>query len=172
MMNRRYPERPMVGVAAIIFRGEEVLLVQRGREPAFGQWSLPGGLVEVGEDLHQAVRREVLEEVQLRVEVMDVVAVLDRILYDREGRIEYHYVLVDFLCELLGGDPVPASDALDCRFVPVALLAQVPLTRGTAEVIGRALETVQGARPRIYGPADGTAGAVCRGAGNGPGGSA
>jgi 8-oxo-dGTP diphosphatase len=152
MMNRRYPERPMVGVAAIIFRAEEVLLVQRGREPAYGQWSLPGGLVKVGEELHQAVRREVLEEVGLQVEVMDVVAVLDRILYDREGRIEYHYVLVDFLCGFMDGVPAPASDVLDCRFVPISLLSQVPLTRGTADVIASALQTVQGAHPPIYGP--------------------
>jgi 8-oxo-dGTP diphosphatase len=152
MMNRRYPERPMVGVAAIIFRGDEVLLVQRGREPAYGQWSLPGGLVKVGEELHQAIRREVLEEVGLQVEVMDVVAVLDRILYDREGRIEYHYVLVDFLCGYAGGEPIPASDVLDCRFVPISLLSQIPLTRGTADVIASALETVQGVHPPIYGP--------------------
>jgi ADP-ribose pyrophosphatase YjhB (NUDIX family) len=152
MMNRRYPERPMVGVAAIIFHGDEVLLVQRGREPAYGQWSLPGGLVKVGEELHQAVRREVLEEVGLQVEVVDVVTVLDRILYDRESRIEYHYVLVDFLCGFTGGKPVPASDVLDCRFVPVSLLPQVPLTRGTSEVIASTLKRIQGVHPPIYGP--------------------
>jgi hypothetical protein len=83
---------------------------------------------------------------------MDVVAVLDRILYDREDRIEYHYVLVDFLCGFGGGEPIPASDVVDCRFVPISLLPQVPLTRGTADVIASALETFQGVHPPIYGP--------------------
>lgn len=142
----------MVGVAAVILRGEEVLVVQRGREPAYGQWSLPGGLVKVGEGLRQAVRREVLEEVGLQIEVMDLVAVLDRILYDQEGRIEYHYVLVDFLCEFSGGDPAPASDVLDCRFVPIAHLSRLPLTRGTARVITSALKKTQGAHPPVYDP--------------------
>lgn len=135
-MERRYPSRPMVGVGAIIFREDRVLLVQRGREPAKGEWSLPGGLVELGEGLHDAVRREVLEEVGLRVEVLDLVVVLDRVIFDEEGKIQYHYVLLDFICKAQHhATPIPASDALNCRFVPLQDLSAVNLTRGTAEVI-------------------------------------
>jgi ADP-ribose pyrophosphatase YjhB (NUDIX family) len=140
----------MIGVGAIIMDGDRVLLVRRGREPAYGQWSLPGGLVEVGEDLVSAVRREVLEEVGLDVEVLDLVAVLDRILPDAAGRVEYHYVLMDFLCKPLGGIPRPASDALACHYTPVDQLTQVALTAGTERVIQRARERLQGKHPPVY----------------------
>lgn len=102
-MNRRYPDAPLVGVGAIIFRADQVLLIQRGREPSLGRWSVPGGLVEVGESLLDAVKREVMEEVNLEVDVKDVVAVLDRVIKDEGGRVEYHYILVDFLCESVEG---------------------------------------------------------------------
>ncbi len=139
-MNRRYPEQPMVGVGAIIFRGEEVLLVKRGREPALGKWSVPGGLVELGEGLDAAIRREVMEEVGLEIRVIDLVAALDRVMFDGNGRIEYHYILLDFLCEMMGGDPVAATDADECRFVALEDLHSIELTRGTEEVIRRAFE--------------------------------
>lgn len=138
-MSRVYPEYPMVGVGAIIFRGSEVLLVQRGSEPSYGKWSLPGGLVEVGESLREAVEREVREEVGLRVGVGDLTAALDRVIPDEQGRPLYHYVLLDFLCEYLGGEPKPASDVLQCAFIDVQGLSRYPMTAGTQEVILRAL---------------------------------
>jgi ADP-ribose pyrophosphatase YjhB (NUDIX family) len=140
----------MVGVGAVILRDGHVLLVQRGREPAYGFWSLPGGLVEVGESLRAATRREVREEVGLEVEVGDVVAVLDRILYDVAGQLEYHYVLIDFVCTAAVGEPMPASDVLACAFVPVSAIQEYPLTRGTAQVIFRAVERMQGKHPAVY----------------------
>jgi ADP-ribose pyrophosphatase YjhB (NUDIX family) len=130
----------MAGVGAIIFRGREVLLVKRGHEPALGKWSIPGGLVELGEGLDAAVRREVMEEVGLEIKVIDLVAALDRIMFDGNGRIEYHYILLDFLCEILGGDPVAATDADECRFVAIEDLYLHEMTRGTEEVIRRAFE--------------------------------
>ncbi len=137
-MNRRYPERPYAGVGAIIFRGPEVLLVKRGRPPALGKWSIPGGLVELGESLEASVRREVLEEVGLEVKVIDLVAALDRVIFDQDGRIEYHYILLDFLCEVLGGHLNAGTDADECRFVPIKDLCRLDMTRGTEEVIERA----------------------------------
>lgn len=139
-MNRRYPERPYAGVGAIIFRGTQVLLVKRGAPPAQGKWSIPGGLVELGESLEASVRREVLEEVGLEVKVIDLVAALDRVIFDQDGRIEYHYILLDFLCEVLAGRLNAGTDADQCRFVPIKELCRYDMTRGTEEVIQRASE--------------------------------
>ncbi len=139
-MNRRYPEYPLVGVGAIIFRQDRVLLVQRGNEPAYGKWSIPGGLVELGESLEAAIRREVLEEVNLEVKVRDIVAALDRVTRDGNGVIEYHYVLLDFICESGSGNPVPASDVMDCAFASLDGLNRFNMTEGTEQVIKRAFE--------------------------------
>lgn len=150
-MNRRYPERPMVGVGAIIVRDEgEVLLVRRGREPALGKWSVPGGLVEVGETLHDALLREVREESGLQVLVKGLVAVLDRIIHDDTSRVEYHYVILDFLCEYVEGVPHPGTDVTECAFVPYTRLGDYPLTTGTQEVIRRAMELAGSPSLSIY----------------------
>ncbi len=138
MSHRKYPDRPLVGVGAVVFFEGKVLLVRRGREPAYGLWSLPGGLVKLGESLKAAVEREVLEETGLRVRALDVVACLDRVIKDTAGRIAYHYVLVDFLCEVLGGRLQPASDVLDCAYFAIEALHNLNLTQGTAEVIDKA----------------------------------
>lgn len=133
----------MVGVGAIVFREDRVLLARRGREPAFGKWSLPGGLVEIGESLRDAVRREVLEETGLQVRVKDLVAALDRVIPDHEGKIEYHYVLLDFLCEVEDGDPLPATDVTECAFIPLSQISARDLTEGTEQVIRRAYDRGQ-----------------------------
>jgi 8-oxo-dGTP diphosphatase len=137
-MNRHYPDRPLVGVGAVIFRGEEVLLVRRGQEPAKGSWSLPGGLVELGEDLTAAILREVQEETGLTVKVLGITAVLERIYRDEADKVPYHYVLVDFACEYVSGQVTPASDAAAARFVSLNSLKDLPLPSFTAQVIQRA----------------------------------
>jgi ADP-ribose pyrophosphatase YjhB (NUDIX family) len=142
-MKRHYPEQPVVGVGAVVFRGEEVLLVRRGQEPARGSWSLPGGLVELGETLEAALRREVLEETGLTVSILGLSAVLDRIYRDPDGRIPYHYVLVDYACEYEAGELSPGSDVTAARFVPLAGLEDLDLPRHTARVIRRAWEQKQ-----------------------------
>jgi ADP-ribose pyrophosphatase YjhB (NUDIX family) len=139
-MKRHYPEQPVVGVGAVLFRGEEVLLVRRGQEPARGAWSLPGGLVELGETLEEALRRELREETGLTVKVLGVSAVLERIYRDPDGGIPYHYVLVDFLCDGQGGELRPGSDITAARFVPLTELAGLELPEFTAGVIRRAVE--------------------------------
>jgi 8-oxo-dGTP diphosphatase len=139
-MNRRYPDQPFAGVGGIIFRGDKVLLIRRGSMPSLGKWSIPGGLVELGESLSAAVQREIREEVGLEVEVIDLVAALDRVILDENGRIEYHYILLDFLCEAVEGDPLAATDADECIFVSLKDLPLYDLTRGTETVIRRAFE--------------------------------
>jgi len=113
---REYPERPVVGVGAVIIQNKQVLLVQRGHAPMQGEWSLPGGALEVGETLEEGVRREVLEETGLSIQPLAVVEVFDRIARDDSGRVQYHYVLVDFLCRVTSGAAVCGSDAKDLRW--------------------------------------------------------
>ena len=110
MLQREYPLSPLVGVGAVVVQAGRVLLVQRGTEPAKGQWSIPGGLIDVGESLKDAVIREVREETGLEVEPLELVELLDRIHRDGE-RVRYHYVIADYLCRVQDGDLQAASDA-------------------------------------------------------------
>ena len=148
---REYPDAPRVGVGAVVLDGDRVLLVQRGQPPSQGKWSLPGGLVHVGEGLEDAVRREVTEECGLSVRVLDVCGVIDRIVRDPAGpspaapggapRVRYHWVIVDYVAEPAGGAVRAGSDAADARWVPVADLARYDTTDGLADMIHRAVAT-------------------------------
>lgn len=142
-MKRLYPGQPLAGVGAVIFRGEEVLLVCRGREPARGEWSLPGGVVELGETLTAAIQREIQEETGLRVQVLGITAVLERIFPDAAGKIAYHYVLIDYLCEYLEGELQPGSDITAAQFAAASDLGRFDLPTFTLEVIRRAWEQKQ-----------------------------
>ena len=133
-----YPERPVVGVGAVVLDEHRVLLIKRGNPPLKGQWSLPGGGVEVGETLEQAVAREVLEETGLTIEVGPIVEVLDRISRDGDGRVEYHFVLVDFVCRPGTGSLRSATDAEDAAWVPLAELARYEVAPVTISVIHKA----------------------------------
>jgi 8-oxo-dGTP diphosphatase len=117
-VRREYPEAPIVGVGAVVIDGTKVLLVRRGQEPLKGEWSLPGGALELGETLQQGVVREVLEETGLIVVPGGIIEILDRITPDEaSGRIRYHYVLIDFVCHVSGGALCSASDAEEVRWV-------------------------------------------------------
>jgi 8-oxo-dGTP diphosphatase len=142
--NRRHPDRPIVAVGAVIFDGRRVLLVQRGQEPLRGAWSLPGGAVEIGETLDAALAREVLEETGLSVEVGPVIDVLDRVQFDADGRVEYHYVIIDYMCRPFAGVVEHGSDAQAVCWVPIADLARLGVTVKAIEVIYKALGRVDG----------------------------
>ena len=114
-MSREYPVRPIVGVGVVVWHGERVLLVQRGKPPRVGHWSLPGGAQQLGETVAQAARREVMEEVGLEVTLGDIVATVDLIERDRDDRIRYHYTLIDFVAEAPSAALRPGSDAAATR---------------------------------------------------------
>ena len=139
-MSREFPDRPIVGVGAVIVDGDRVLLVRRANPPLQGEWSVPGGAVEIGETLEAAVAREVLEETGLRVEVGPIVEVLDRIRLDPDGRARYHYVLVDFVCRPNGGTLACATDADDVMWVPAAALQDYRVADVTVRVIEKGVD--------------------------------
>jgi len=136
-MRREYPERPIAGVAAVIFKEGKVLLTKRGNPPGEGRWALPGGVVELGEGVREAVVREVREECGLDVEPMKLLTVYDSINRDEEGRVRFHYILFEFLCRVVGGELAPSSDALEVRWVPLEKLEELPMTPGTIKFIRR-----------------------------------
>ena len=142
----------MVGVGAVVLDGDRVLLIKRGHAPLKGQWSLPGGGVEVGETLEQAIAREVSEETGLTVDVGPMVEVLDRISRDDDGRVEHHFVLVDFICRPLGGVLCGASDADAAEWVALSELSRyevAPVTIGVIQkAVSRGFET--GDRPLVW----------------------
>ena len=140
MSSRAYPDRPFVGVGAVIVdEGARVLLVQRRFEPLAGQWSLPGGAVDVGETLAECVAREMREETGLEVQVGPVIEVFDRIMHDAEGRVQYHYVLVDYVCRPAGGTLCAASDVADAVWADHGALAGYHLTDKAVAVIGQGI---------------------------------
>lgn len=139
-MKRDYPDRPIVGVGAVIVDNHRALVVRRATEPLKGQWSIPGGMLELGEKLREGVAREVKEETSLDVEVGDVLDVFDSIFPDADGLPEYHYVLIDFLCKPTGGELHASSDVDAAKWVTSEELDQLHMKPVTIAVIRKGLE--------------------------------
>jgi 8-oxo-dGTP diphosphatase len=137
---RRYPVRPIVGIGGAIVEGGEVVLIKRKYEPLAGQWSLPGGTLELGETLEAAVAREMFEETGLHVEVGAVVDVFDRILLDADERVRYHFVLIDYLCRPVGGTLRAGSDVSDAVFAAASELPRYRLTPKAQAIAERAID--------------------------------
>ncbi len=141
-MRRQYPEHPLVGVGALIFtrsgRRGPILLVERAGEPLRGYWSLPGGLLETGERLEDGVQREVFEETGLHVEPVRRFDIFERIMNDEFGKTEYHYILVDYVCRVIGGELCAGDDVSRALWVRREELGGYLMTEGTREVIERA----------------------------------
>jgi 8-oxo-dGTP diphosphatase len=134
-MKREYPEVPLVGVGAVIIEDARVVLVKRAHPPLQAQWSIPGGVLEVGELVREAAIREALEETGLIVEPADLLGVYDRVLRNLEQRVQYHYVLIDFLCRRVGGELLAASDAAEVGWFTREELPQLKLAEDTQDVI-------------------------------------
>lgn len=140
-MRRDYPDRPFVGVGAVIIDDHRVLLVRRANPPLQGEWSIPGGLVETGETTRDAIVREVLEETALHVEVAALVEVVERILRDHQSRVQYHYLLLDYRCRVLAGQARAGSDVSELRWASLDELELLSVAAETCAVIRKASDS-------------------------------
>jgi len=139
-MNREFPETPLVGVGAIVIEDARVLLVKRAHPPLQAQWSIPGGVLEVGELIREAAIREAGEETGLIVDPVELLGVYDRILRNPERRVQYHYVLIDFLCRKVGGELSAASDAAEVCWFTREELPALHLAEDTLDVVNKGFE--------------------------------
>jgi ADP-ribose pyrophosphatase YjhB (NUDIX family) len=139
-MSREYPDNPLVGVGALIVRDGRVLLIRRGQAPLLGEWSLPGGVLECGETLREATIREAREETGLVVETGELLGVYERVIRADDGRVRYHYVLIDLLCRPAAGDLKAGTDAAEVRWFAREELDGLNLPRDTREVIEKGLK--------------------------------
>lgn len=140
MERREYPDRPVVGVGGVVIFKGRALLVRRGRAPFQGEWSIPGGMLELGETILEGVRRELREETGIDAEVIELLEVFERIALDDAGKPQYHYVVLDYFCEPLSGEARAGSDAAEVAWADEAELAQYSLTPTAIKVIRKALE--------------------------------
>jgi len=136
--DRRYPKHPLVGVGAILLNRDRILMAQRGKEPLKGWWSLPGGALETGESLADGVRREVREETGLEIRPLGVLEIFERIMRDSNGEAEYHYVLIDYVCRIIGGTLCAGDDVCRVEWVRRSELVKLQITEGTLGVIEKA----------------------------------
>jgi ADP-ribose pyrophosphatase YjhB (NUDIX family) len=141
-MKREYPKQPIIGVGGVVINRGRALLIKRGKEPLKGEWSIPGGMLELGEELKAGVRRELEEETGIEVEPLECILVFDRISHESK-RVKYHYVILDYLCRKKSGRVRPASDVVDARWVRREDLPQYHLTDLATEVILRAFEMME-----------------------------
>ncbi len=139
-MRRLYPDQPLVGIGAVVICSNKILLEKRKNEPGRGKWSIPGGLVELGERMEQTVKREVREETGLTVEKPELIDVVDTVELGKSGRVKYHFIIVDFFVRLIGGKPVPSSDAAELRWVNLDEVENYVLTATFREFFVRNYE--------------------------------
>ena len=143
-MRREYPERPLVGVGGVVIRDERTLLIRRGSAPLEGEWSIPGGMLELGETILEGVRRELLEETAIEVRVLDLIEVFERVTRDEAGKLKYHFVILDYLCEAMGGEAQAGSDVTDVAWARESDLSEYSLTPTATRVIRKAFEIARG----------------------------
>jgi len=133
-VRREYPSGPVVAVGVIIREGPRLVLVQRDKEPSKGLWSFPGGAVELGESLHDAARREAWEETNLQVELGQVATVIDHVVHDERGRVQYHYVIIDYLARPIGGSLQAGTDVRDARWFSLDELRALAMTEKASQL--------------------------------------
>ena len=139
-MSRTYPDRPIVGVGAVVFRGNQVLLIRRGKPPRMGDWSLPGGMQEIGETVFEAAVREVQEETGVTICDIAQIDVVDSITLDDDARVQFHYTLIDGVAKWRSGEPAGGTDAMHAEFVSLDEASKLVLWRETHRIIAKARE--------------------------------
>ena len=142
-MKRDYPDRPLLGVGAVIVKNDQILVVRRANPPLQGQWSIPGGLVDTGETTREAVIREIREETTLNIEPVELVEVFERILRDSDSRVQYHFVVIDYLCRLVSGEPHAGTDVSEIRWARFEELNGLGITSETTSVIRKGLDAAR-----------------------------
>jgi 8-oxo-dGTP diphosphatase len=143
-VRREYPERPLVGVGGVVIYGERVLLIRRGSAPLEGEWSIPGGMLELGETILEGVQRELREETEIEVRVLDLIEVFERVTRDEAGKLKYHFVILDYLCEAVRGEAHAGSDVTDVAWARESELSEYSLTPTATRVIQKAFEIARG----------------------------
>lgn len=143
-VRREYPERPLVGVGGVVIRDERTLLIRRGSAPLEGEWSIPGGMLELGETILEGVRRELLEETAIEVRVLDLIEVFERVTRDEAGKLKYHFVILDYLCEAVRGEAQAGSDVTAVAWARESELSKYSLTPTATRVIQKAFEIARG----------------------------
>lgn len=139
-MKRDYPDAPLVGVGVVIQKNNSIVLVERGKNPKKGLWTIPGGMIELGELIQDAARREVMEECDLLIELGDVISVVDLISHDDSGLVQYHYILIDFYAKYVSGELKAASDVTKAKWVSKADLDNYDIPEITKKVIAKAFK--------------------------------
>ena len=137
-MQRKYPHHPLIGVGALVKAGDQIVVVRREREPAKGLWSIPGGLLELGERLSDGVKREVLEETGLDVEIDRLLDVFDNIVYDEKGKVLYHYVLIDYLCSSSQRTLKTATAVKEARWIRLSDIDNLQTTKTLKRLLDKA----------------------------------
>jgi 8-oxo-dGTP diphosphatase len=137
MPSGKYPLQPILAVGAVVLHQNRILLIRRGKEPAQGQWAIPGGRVELGETMHTAVIREIMEETSVSIRPGELVYYFETIQPDPEGKIQFHYAIFDFMAEYLAGEPTPRDDALDARWVSAMDVQTYKLNSKTRHLLQR-----------------------------------
>ena len=145
-VKRDYPDRPLLGVGAVIVKNDQVLVVRRANPPLQGQWSIPGGLVDTGETIKEAVIREIREETSLNIEPVELVEVFERILRDADSRVQYHFVVIDYLCRLVSGEAQAGTDVSEIRWARLDELQMLGVTPETRNVIQKAVNIARSAQ--------------------------
>jgi 8-oxo-dGTP diphosphatase len=141
--DRRYPERPILAVGGVVIHDSRVLLIRRGRPPLEGRWSIPGGILEIGETIAEGVARELKEETAIRVRVMKLLEIYEKVLRDERSRARYHFVILDYLCEFVEGTATAGGDVREILWAEKQQLASLALTAAASQVIDKAFATVR-----------------------------
>jgi len=135
---REYPQRPIIAVGGVVIHGGRVLLIRRGQPPLEGRWSIPGGILEIGETIASAIERELKEETSVSVRVMGLLEIYEKVLRDSDNRAQYHFVILDYICEFVEGTPDAAGDVTDAEWVSEADLEKLQLTSAALRVVKKA----------------------------------
>ncbi len=142
--SREYPERPIVAVGGVVIHDSQVLLIRRGQPPLEGRWSIPGGILEVGETIAEGIERELKEETGIAIRVLELIEIYEKVLRDEENQPQYHFVILDYLCEFVEGTARPGGDVIEVVWAGEQQLDSLAVTGAAKRVIRKALSAVRG----------------------------